>query len=411
MLQKIYLDHSATTPVDEKVLESMTPYFTEKFGNASSMHGFGQDAIGGVDKAREQVAKFLNCNLGEIIFTSGATEADNLAIKGVIRAVHKRLDVKPHIIISLLEHEAILQPCAELERDGVAEVTYVKPQANGVIDAEDVKKAIRENTVLVSIMYVNSEVGSIQPIGKIGKIIAEINEQKLIEWKKEKKPNQGKPPIRIYFHTDAVQAVNFLTCNVKRLHVDLFSLSGHKIYGPKGVGLLYKNKEVPLIAQQVGGHHENNFRSGTLNVPSIVGLGQAIENLTEETGVQNNEKISKLRDLLVEGVMKNIKEVILNTDRENAVPSHAHFSFLGVEGESILIGLDLEGVAVSTGSACASGSLKPSHVLLAMGIKKEIAHNSIRFTLGKFTTREEILRVIEILPPVIERLRRMAPKL
>ena len=407
-MTKIYLDHSATTPMDKRVLQAMMPHFQEKFGNPSSIHTFGQEALAGVDKAREQVAKFLNCTADEIIFTSGATESDNLAIKGVINVLQEKGVKNFHIITSLIEHDAVLEPCMELEKNG-CKVTRLQVKSNGVIDIEKFRKAIKDNTVLVSVMYVNSEVGSIQPIRGIGKIIKKINKSRLNEWKKCRTKNRGDRPQPIYFHTDATQAVNFMDCNVKRLHCDLLSLSGHKIYGPKGVGALFVKSGTPLKALQLGGHHEKNLRSGTLNVPGIVGLGVAIA-LAGKEQEKNNKKIAKLRDMLVDGIKKNIPNVILNTDRENATPSHAHFSFLGVEGESILISLDLEGIAVSTGSACASKDMKTSHVLLAMGIKQEVAHNSIRFTLGKGTTEAEIKKVINVLPPIVERLRKMSPE-
>jgi len=408
MNNKIYIDHSATTPTDKRVLKAMMPYFADKFGNPSSIHGFGQEAVAGVDKAREQVAKFLNCTPDEIIFTSGATESDNLAIKGVINALREQGITKPHVITSLIEHDAVLEPCMALEKQGI-EVTYLQVKPNGVVDIEKFRKVIKDNTCLVSVMYVNSEVGSIQPIREIGKIIKKINEKRLNEWKKCRTRNRGGKPMPIYFHTDATQAINFLNCDVNYLHCDLLSLSGHKIYGPKGVGALFIKTGTPLKAVQLGGHHERNLRSGTLNVPGIVGLGTAIE-LAGKEREKNNQKITKLRDMLVDGITKNIPDVILNTDRENSTPSHAHFSFLGVEGESILISLDLEGIAVSTGSACASKDLKASHVLLAMGIKQEVAHNSIRFTLGRGTTEAEIKKVIKILPRIVERFRKMSPE-
>lgn len=437
-MKYIYLDYSATTPMDKRVFEAMRPYFIKKFGNPSSLHSFGQEASAGVEKAREQVAKFLNCEPSEIIFTSGATESDNLAIKGVIKAILRGVnplpplqggglkslrspllkgEFVPHIITSSIEHDAVLEPCRRLEKEGI-EVTYLPVKKNGIVDVETFKKSVKENTVLVSIMYVNSEVGSIQPIREIGKIIRKINEKKLKEWQNRKSSMRGPKPQPIYFHTDAVQAVNFLNCDVRWNYLDLLSLSGHKIYGPKGVGVLYKRSGVPMEPLQIGGHHENNLRSGTLNVPGIVGLGKAIELLNKKAVEKNNhrwsgtsKKIVKLRNMLAAGVIKNIPNVILNTDREFAAPSHAHFSFLGAEGESILISLDLAGIAVSTGSACASGRLEPSHVLLAMGIKEEITHSSIRFTLGKFTTEAEIKKVIKVLPPIIKKLRKMSPKL
>jgi len=415
-MNKIYLDHSATTPLDKRVLEEMMPYFVEKFGNPSSIHCFGQEALSGVDVARERVANFLNCSPLEIVFTSGATESNNLAIKGLIRNLTKKNNAKVHIITSLIEHSAVLEPFMELEAEGV-EVSHVPVDDNAVIRMDKLEKMIKDNTVLVSIMHVNSEIGSIQPIREIGKMIKKINDKRLNDWKKKSTDERGEKPQRIYFHTDATQAINFLNCDVEWNYVDLLSMSSHKIYGPKGVGALYVKNGITLVPLQRGGHHEKNLRSGTLNVPGIVGMGKAISLLgnREEKGEKtkeqnkNNNKISELRDYLISEVQKNISDVVLNTNREKATPSHAHFSFLGVEGESALLSLDMEGVAVSTGSACASGSLKASHVLIAMGIKKEIAHNSIRFTLGKNNTKSEIDSVLRILPPIIERLRKMNP--
>lgn len=407
-MNKIYLDYSATTPMDKRVLSAMMPYFKDKFGNPSSIHGFGQEAIAGVDKAREQVAEFLNCDPGEVIFTSGATEADNLAIKGVIKALKSDGVKKPHIITSSIEHPAVLEPCRELEKEGV-EVTYLPVNSSGVVDVDKFKESIKENTVLVSVMYVNSEVGSIQPIREIGKIINKLNERKLKDWKNAKPAIRGDKPLPVYFHVDATQAVNFLNCDVRRNYVDLLSMSGHKIYGPKGVGALYVKSGTPIKPLQLGGRQENNLRSGTYNVPGIAGLGRAVELLDEKAVENNNRKIAGLRDMLISGIMENIPDVVLNTDAKNAVPSHANFSFLGVEGESILISLDLEGIAVSTGSACASGKLDPSHVLLAMGIKPEAAHSSVRFSLGKTTTEREIKKTVKVLPPIIKKLREMSP--
>lgn len=407
-MKKVYLDHSATTPVDKKVLDEMLPYFNNIYGNASSIHAFGQEAVAGVDEARARVAKFLNCRTGEVIFTSGATESDNLAVKGFIKAIQKKNDKKLHIITSIIEHDAVLQPCMELEKQGI-EVTYLPVDHRGVVKLEEFEKAIQDNTVLVSVMYVNSEIGAIQPIREIGKMIKKINEKRERDWKKLRASERGDKPQNIYFHTDATQAVNFCNCDVAWSYVDMLSMSAHKIYGPKGVGVLYKKEGVPMEALQRGGHHENNFRSGTLNVSGIVGLGSAVNQIDEKYQEENNSKISKLRDKLVEGVFEKIDDVVLNTDREVSVASHAHFSFLGIEGESLLMSMDLDGVAVSTGSACASGSLKASHVLIAMGIRTEVAHNSIRFTLGKHNTEEDIERVLEILPSIVDRLRKMNP--
>lgn len=397
-MKPIYLDHSATTPVDKAVLKAISPYFLKNFGNPSSLHGFGQKASAAVMQARENTAKFLNCQADEIIFTSGATEADNLAIFGVVSALQNK-SKKLHIITSAIEHPAVLEPFNKLKKQGV-EVTYLPVEKNGVVNLETFKKAIKDNTVFVSIMYVNSEVGSIQPIREIGKIIEKINKER------GKQKNKNK----IYFHTDAVQALNFLNCDIKYLHVDLLSLSGHKIYGPKGVGALFVKTGTPISGIQLGGHHENNLRSGTLNVPGIVGLGAAIRLLAKEQA-KNNKKISLLRDEFVYLIKKKVPNIIFNTDFKNATPAHVNISFVGSEGESILIALDLEGIAVSTGSACASESLKASSVLLAMGIKEEIAHSTIRFTFGKGNTRSEIKHVLKILTPIIKKLRHISPAL
>lgn len=383
--ENIYFDHSATTPVDQRVLKEMMPYFSEKYGNYSSLHGFGREAYFAVEKAREKIASTLDCSKDEVIFTSGSTESNNLALKGVIDSLKGK---SAHIITTQIEHDAILVPCKQLEKKGV-EVTYLPVGKNGVVDPKSVVNAIKDNTVLISIMYVNNELGSINPIQDIVRMA--------------KKKNKD-----IIFHTDATQAVNFLSCSVKDLGVDMMSISGHKIYGPKGVGLLFIRKGIPITPLQAGGHQERSIRSGTLNVPGIVGLGKAIELAVKEMD-KNNKKISKLRDYFIKGVLKNVPDIILNTDVDNSVSSHANFCFVGAEGESILLYLDAEGIAVSTGSACASGSLEPSHVLLAIGIEKEIAHSSIRFTFGKHNNKEEIDYALSVLPSAIRKLRTMNP--
>ncbi|MDD4272066.1 MAG: cysteine desulfurase family protein [Patescibacteria group bacterium] len=400
MPKRIYFDHSATTPVDKAVLKAMMPYFSKIYGNPSSLHNFGQAALAAVNQAREKTAEFLNCEPSEVIFTSGATEADNLAIFGVVGALEKNgYGEKPHIITSAIEHPAVLEPFHQLEIRGFG-VTYLPVEKNGVINLKTFRKAIKDNTVFVSIMYVNSEVGSIQPIKAMGEIIKEVN------LARAKSDNKNK----IYFHTDAVQALNFLNCDVKYLGVDLLSLSGHKIYGPKGVGALFIKRGTPTRGVQLGGHHEKNLRSGTLNVAGIVGLGAAIK-ICAKDKKKNNKKIIQLRDKFIAEVKRLIPKVIINTDIKNATPSHANISFIGAEGEAILVALDLEGVAVSTGSACASASLKASPVLTAMGIPDEIAHSTIRFTFGKDNNAMEIKTALKILPPLIEKFRRMAPKL
>ncbi|MBI2459042.1 MAG: cysteine desulfurase [Parcubacteria group bacterium] len=399
-MKPIYLDHSAATPVDKEVLKIMLPYFSQTYGNPSSLHSFGQAAAAAVSQARENVADFLSCQASEIIFTSGATEADNLAIFGLVNALReKNPKEKLHLITSVIEHPAVLEPVRRLEAEGVR-VTYLPVRKNGVINLENFIKAIKDNTVFISIMYVNSEIGAIQPIRQMGEVIEKINRQRAKSGANRK----------IYFHTDATQALNFLNCDVKYLGVDLLSLSGHKIYGPKGVGALFVRAGTALSGVQLGGHHEKNLRSGTLNVPGIVGLGQAIK-ICATNQKKNNKEILKLRDKFIAQVKRLIPRVIINTDLKNSTPAHANISFVGAEGESILIALDLEGIAVSTGSACASANLKASPVLLAIGLKEEIAHSTIRFTFGKNNTAAEVKRVLKILPPLVKRLRRLAPEL
>jgi cysteine desulfurase len=403
-----YLDHSATTPVDSKVLKAMEPYFSDIFGNPSSIHSAGQKAAAGVDAARSLAARFLNCHDDEVVFTSGATESNNLALRGAVKAALKAGVSKPHLIISAVEHDAILEPAADLKEEGV-EVTIVPVDKTGRVDVESIKGAIKENTVLVSIMYVNSEVGIVQPIREIGKMIKKINEARMNSWQREGSAKKLPKPRTVLFHSDAVQAANYFDCDVSRLYVDLLSLSGHKVYGPKGTGLLYIKKGSAVSPIVMGGHHERNYRSGTLNVAGIVGLGAALSLITPEAREKNNKKIAALRDLLVEGLIKKIPNIVLNTNRDNATSSHAHFSMVGAEGESILISLDFEGIAVSTGSACASNSLKGSHVLEAMGIEEEYSNYALRFTLGKNNSKEDIKKVLNVLPPIIAKLRKMNP--
>ncbi len=409
-MSRIYFDHSATTPVDKQVLKAMTPYFGEQFGNASSIHSFGQAAARAVDKARRQVAAVLNCQPEEIIFTSGATEANNLAIKGLIKGLALKGVNQPHIITTAVEHDAVIEPCQELEREKLARVTYLPVKANGMIEIEALEKAITDETALVSVMYVNSEVGVIEPVKEIGKIIKKINERRVADWEKKRVAERGPKPQLIYFHSDTTQAINFLDCDMQSLHLDMLSLSAHKIYGPKGVGALAVRKDTPLVALLRGGHHEKNLRSSTLNVPGIVGLGEAIE-LAKNDREANNQKIKEARDYLVERITKEIPEIVCNTDIANSSPAHAHFSFLGAEGESILLALDMDaGIAVSTGSACASNTLKASRVLTAMGIKQEDTHGAVRFTLGKANTKADVDKLMEHLPGIVKKFRDMAPE-
>jgi len=397
-MKTIYLDHAATTPVDNKVFLAIESYFSQDYGNPSEPHLWGQKARGAIDQAREKVAEFLGAKPQEIIFTSGATEAINLAHKGLVEAVRKTQNKTPHIITSQVEHKAIMETCKHLEKLGWAKVTYLPVNKDGLVNLQDLEKAIQPETILVSIMYVNNEVGTIQPIKEIGELIKKINASRL----------SAELPS-IYFHTDATQAVSFLPCEVEKLGVDLLSLSGHKIYAPKGVGALYFKKGTSLVRQQDGGGQEYRLRAGTENVPSIVALGKAIE-LVKNNREQKGKNTERLRKKLIEGVLK-IPKVELVGHFKNQAPHIATFLVEGVEGEAMMLLLSDQGVAASSGSACTSGLLQPSHVLLAMGYQPEKAHGSLRFSLGKDNTEEEIEKVIKILPEIVQKLRRMAPKL
>jgi len=390
-MKKIYLDYAATTPADKEVVEEMMPYFSDKFGNPSSIHTFGQEALEAVDKARAQIAEFLHCSPREIIFTSGATESNNMAIKGTLKASQAK---DPHIITSSVEHHCVLNSCEVLKKEGV-DVTFLKVDKDALVDPENLRKTIKKDTILVSIMYANNEVGTIEPIFEIGKILKEVNNDR-----------EKKHLPKVYFHVDAVQAANYLDCNVDSLGVDYLSLSGHKIYGPKGIGILYIRRGTRIRSIQQGGEQEYNLRAGTHNVPGIVGFGKAVALIPKHR--ERMPEIKALRDRLISGIENSIPNAKLNGSREKRLPHNANFSFKGVEGESLLMMLDQEGIAVSTGSACSSASLEPSHVLMAMGIPPEIAHASIRFTLGKDTTKKEIEFVLKVLPEKIKRLREIS---
>lgn len=382
-MNRIYLDHGATTPLAKEVLEEMMPYLTDKFGNPSSIHSFGREARKAIEDAREKVAKAINADPGEIIFTGGGTEADNLAIKGIARGYRHKGN---HIITSAVEHHAVLDACLALQKEGF-EVTILPVDEYGMVSVEDVKKAITDKTILITIMHANNEVGTIQPIAEIGEIAKEKG---------------------IYFHTDAVQTVGKIPVDVKELKVDLLSLSAHKIYGPKGVGALYVRKGLKLEPLANGGGQERKRRPGTENVAGIVGLGKAIELAVAEMP-REAERLIKLRDKLIKGVLEKIPYVKLNGHPQERLPHNANFSVEYIEGESMLLMLDMKGIAASSGSACTSGSLDPSHVLLAMGIPHEVAHGSLRLTLGKDNTEEQIDYVLEVLPGIVERLREMSP--
>lgn len=407
-LNKIYFDHAATTPLDPRVLKAMMPYMQEKYGNASSAHGLGREAMAGINKTRKILACFLNCATDEIFFTSGATEGNNLALQGILKnffyAYRKKLNkFIPHIITSQIEHPAVLEVFRFFEKEGV-EVTYVRAGHDGLVNTSDVQKAIKSNTVLVSIMYVNNEIGTIQPIREIGKLIEKHNRVKEKELKISPLALRDKFIARTVFHTDATQAVNYCNCDVKYLHVDMLSMSGHKIYGPKGIGLLYVKDGINIEPIMYGGHQENGFRSGTYNTAGIVGLGKAIELISE----RENIKILKLRDKVIKEVTKKLTDVYVNGSLKNRIQGNINFSFKNVEGESLMIMLDMEGIAVSTGSACSSGSTEASYVLKAMGVAPKLTEGSIRITLGKNNTSEEVDYFIEKLVKSVNKLRKFS---
>ncbi len=381
-MRRIYFDHNATTPVRPEVLEAMLPYFGERFGNASSVHTFGREARRALEDAREKVAKAINAQPSEIVFTSGGTEADNTAIKGI---AHLLRDKGRHIVTSQVEHKAVLETCKYLDKEGF-EVTYVPVDSTGMVHPEAVEEALREDTVLVSIMHANNEVGTINPIAKIGEICH----------------SRG-----ILFHTDAVQSFCKVPIDVQAMHIDLASFSAHKIYGPKGVGALYVRRGVRFTQLLHGGEHERKRRAGTENVAGIVGFGRAVELAMAERDEENRRLIS-LRDRLWRGIQEKVERVRLNGHPTERLPGTLNVSFEGVEGESVLLSLDMKGVAASSGSACTSGSLSPSHVLEAMGVPPELAQSAVRFSLGRSNTEEDIDYTVEILPGIVQRLREMS---
>jgi len=379
----IYMDNAATTRVKQEVLEEMLPYFTENYGNPSSIYTLGSKSKNAIEIARERVAKAINADPKEIFFTAGGSEADNWAIKGVAFANRNRGN---HIITSKIEHHAVLHTCEYLEKQGF-KVTYLDVDEYGVVDLEQLKNSITEDTILITIMFANNEIGTIQPIKEIGQIAKEHG---------------------VYFHTDAVQAVGHVKIDVDELNIDLLSMAAHKFYGPKGVGALYVRKGVKIDPLIAGGGQERNRRAGTENVPGIVGMGKAIE-LAYEQLEENNERLIRLRDRLIKKVFENIDHVRLNGHPTKRLPGNANFCFEYIEGESMLLSLDMEGIAASSGSACTSGSLDPSHVLLAIGLPHELAHGSLRLTLGDFNTEEEVDYVVEKLTEIVARLRAMSP--
>jgi cysteine desulfurase len=382
----IYLDHAATTAVDPRVVEAMLPYWTERYGNASSIYSLGRESAKARENARETVANILNCEPREIIFTSCGSESDNLALRGVAFAQQHK-GKGNHIITSSIEHHAIGHTCEQLEKYFGFEVTYLPVDKYAMVDPEDVRRAIRDDTVLISVMTANNEVGTIQPIADIGKIAHE----------------RGIP-----VHTDAVQAGGTLPLDVNDLHVDLLSLSAHKLYGPKGVGVLYARKGTPLLPTQTGGAHEHKRRAGTENVAGIVGLTTALK-LAYDHVTENNTRITALRERLIQGVLERIPDAQLTGHPTQRLPNNVSFVFKYIEGESILLNLDMLGICASSGSACTSASLEPSHVLVAMGVPVEVAHGSLRLTLGRENTEEDVDYVLQTLPGIVEKLRMMSP--
>jgi cysteine desulfurase len=381
----IYLDYNSTTPVDRAVLDAMLPYFADNFGNASSIHSSGQRGRSAVDAARDSVAALLSAKPAEIVFTSGGTEADNLALFGCVAASNQP---RKHIITTTIEHHAVLNAAQALEKQGI-DVTYVSVGAGGLVDPQDIRRALRPDTILISVMHANNELGTIQPIEEIARIASEAD---------------------VYFHCDAVQSAGKLLVEVNRLGVDFLSISAHKIYGPKGVGALYVRTGTPLEPQFRGGHHERDRRPGTENVPGIVGFGKAAERAVCNRA-EDSARIEVLRDRLEHALLNSLPSVQVNGDRTHRVANTTNLAFSAAGGEALVIALDLQGIACSTGAACSSGAIEPSHVLLAIGLSPDEARSSLRFSLGRATTAAGIDRAIGIIPPTVERLRALSPRI
>ena len=384
-MERVYLDNAATTKVIPQVVEAMLPFFTEFYGNPSSFHGFARDAHKGLDEARRTVAKCLNASdPSEIVFTGGGSEGDNMILRGVAHAYRRK---GKHIITTAIEHHAILHTLMAMENEGIATVTYLPVDQYGLVTPEQVKAAIREDTVLVSVMFANNEVGTIEPIREIGAVCRKAG---------------------VLFHTDAVQAVGHVPVDVQAMNIDLLTLTAHKFHGPKGIGAVYIRKGVRVPALVLGGSQENKKRAGTENVPGIVGLATALQYQTDHL-TENAEKMRFLRDKLISGIKARIPDVTLNGHPDRRLPNNVNVCIRYIESESILLWLDMNGIAASSGSACTSGSLDPSHVLLAMGISHEAANGSLRLTLSELTTEEEIDYTLDTLPAIVQRLRDMSP--
>ncbi len=390
-LKKIYLDNSASTRVDDEVVKAMLPYFTEEFGNASSTHQFGQRAKQAIEDARGQVARMLNAAPPEITFLSGGTESDNLAIKGIAEAHQEK---GRHLITSRIEHPAVLASCAHLEKLGWR-VTYLPVYREGIVRVDDVREALTDETTIITVMHANNEIGTIQPLQEIATLV---------------KARREAGQRHLHLHTDAVQSIGKIPVDVKKLGVDLLTLTAHKFHGPKGIGALYVRKGVRLTSQMHGGHHERDRRAGTESVPLIVGIGKAAE-LVRLHLAERMEQARELRDTLETEIFRRISDVTRNGDAERRVPNIANLNFDFVEGEGLQISLDLKGVAVSTGSACSSGSTEPSHVLMAIGLPRDNGYGSLRFSFGKDNTKADVEYVLEVLPAIIEKLRKLSPRL
>jgi cysteine desulfurase len=407
-MKRVYFDHNATTAVEPDVLEAMLPYFSEEFGNASSIHGFGQKARAAVETAREQVAALIGARPQEIVLTSGGTEADNHAIFGLVRAAvadggsaagrassgelqerypNRLQEPKaPHIITTAIEHEAVLNSCQELEKQGFA-VTYLAVDRNGLFDLDEVRRALRAETALITVMHANNEIGTVQSMREIGKIAAEAD---------------------VYFHTDAVQSAGKIPIDVNELRLDMLSISGHKMYAPKGVGALYVRGGTRVQQLMYGGHHQRGYRPGTENVAAIVGLGKAAEIARKSLSV-DAERVEILRDELERGLLRRVPDTCVNGAGAARTPNTTNITFAGIDGEALLIALDLKGLACSTGAACSSGAVEPSHVLTAIGLNGADARSSLRFSLGRHTTPEEVAFALEVIPAAVAKLREFSP--
>jgi len=382
-MKRIYLDHAATTPVDPEVVKEMLPYFSEVFGNPSSPHALGQEARRAVERARAEIASFLGASPDEIVFTGGGAESNNFALKGIARSLSAR---GKHVITTSIEHHSVLEAARSLEQEGF-EVTYLPVDAHGLVDPLDVRKSLRSDTILISVMHANNEIGTIQHIPEIGSIAREAG---------------------VFFHTDAVQTFGHIPTRVDELHVALLSASAHKLYGPKGVGILYVREGTPISPLIHGGDQERHRRGSTLNVPGIVGMATAVR-IARETMDQEGARLAALRQILAEGILARIERSRLNGHPTRRVPNNVSVSIEGIEGMSALIDLDAQGITCSTGAACTTSSVKPSHVLTALGLSEDLARGSLRFSLGRSTSEEDIHRVLDVLPRIVERVRALSP--